>query len=75
MKNNQLLKGICINCGTEVDKQIRIPLNQMKCPKCGTYTIVRKGIKSFRCFGCRTFWGRCFNRLGRGLGRRFRGGR
>lgn len=31
--------------------------------------------RKFRCFGCRRFWGRCFRRFGRGLGRGFRGGR
>lgn len=37
--------GICLNCGLIVKKILRVPLRQMKCPRCGLFTIVRKGLR------------------------------
>ena len=34
--------GICLNCGVIVKKILRIPLRQMRCPRCGLFTIVRR---------------------------------
>lgn len=55
-------------------------MNKKQCPAIdsvdigdnATFYRTRRG---FRCFGCRKFWIRCFRRFGRGLRRRFRGGR
>ena len=35
-------KGVCVICGTEVDKIRGLPLRSMTCPKCNKQTIVRK---------------------------------